>query len=179
MSVYKKLFKTTLIYGIATVVPKMIGFIMAPYHIDWLPEAGYADYTLIFSWMMFFNVVLSFGMETAFFRFYNKQENKKEVINNTILFLMAVCALFLAGVYFFKDAINAYFGIAPIVVTYLIWILVIDTLAVIPFAILRAQQRPIKYSFIKIFHKWVLFCSSFYLAPHYPQSYQKVPLSLC
>lgn len=150
MSVYKKLFKSTLIYGIATVVPKMIGFIMAPYHIDWLPEAGYADYTLIFSWMMFFNVVLSFGMETAFFRFYNKQENKKEVINNTILFLMAVCALFLAGVYFFKDAINAYFGIAPIVVTYLIWILVIDTLAVIPFAILRAQQRPIKYSFIKI-----------------------------
>ncbi|HUH25196.1 MAG TPA: oligosaccharide flippase family protein [Flavobacterium sp.] len=150
MSIYKNLFKTTLIYGIATVVPKMIGFIMAPYHIDWLPKNAYADYTLIFSWLMFFNVVLSFGMETAFFRFYNKQENKKEVVNNTLWFLMAVCAVFLGLVYLFKNAIDAYFGIPPIVVSFLIFILVLDTLAVIPFAILRAQQRPIKYSIIKI-----------------------------
>ncbi|WP_177761572.1 oligosaccharide flippase family protein [Flavobacterium sp. I3-2] len=150
MSVYKKLFGQTLIYGIATVVPKMIGFIMAPYHIDWLPKDAYADYTLIFSWMMFFNVILSFGMETAFFRFYNKKENKNEVINNTILFLMAVCAIFLGGIYLFKESIDLYFEIPPIVVSYLIWILVLDTLVVIPFAILRAQQRPIKYSFIKI-----------------------------
>lgn len=150
MSVYKKLFGQTLIYGIATVVPKMIGFIMAPYHINWLPKDAYADYTLIFSWMMFFNVVLSFGMETAFFRFYNKKENKKEVINNTILFLMAVCAIFLGVIYLFKESVDLYFEIPPIVVSCLIWILVLDTLVVIPFAILRAQQRPIKYSFIKI-----------------------------
>lgn len=150
MSVYKKLFGQTLIYGIATVVPKMIGFIMAPYHIDWLPKDAYADYTLIFSWMMFFNVILTFGMETAFFRFYNKKENKNEVINNTILFLMAVCTIFLGGIYLFKEYVDLYFEIPPIVVSYLIWILVLDTLVVIPFAILRAQQRPIKYSFIKI-----------------------------
>ena len=150
MNVYKNLFKTTLIYGIATVIPKMIGFIMAPYHIEWLPVGAYKDYTLIFSWMMFFNVVLSFGMETAFFRFYHKKDNKLEVINNTILFLMAVCAVFLGGIYLFKDMIDAYFGIPPVVVSFLIWILVLDTLAVIPFAVLRAEQRPVKYSFIKV-----------------------------
>lgn len=150
MNVYKNLFKTTLIYGIATVIPKMIGFIMAPYHIEWLPVGAYKDYTLIFSWMMFFNVVLSFGMETAFFRFYHKKDNKQEVINNTILFLMAVCAVFLGGIYLFKDMIDAYFGIPPVVVSFLIWILVLDTLAVIPFAVLRAEQRPVKYSFIKV-----------------------------
>lgn len=150
MSVYKNLFKTTLIYGIATVVPKMIGFFMTPFHTKWLPVGAYSDYTLIFSWMMFFNVVLSFGMETAFFRFYNKQENKNEVINNTLWFLIAVCAVFLGGIYLFKDIIDAYFGIPPIVVSFLIWILVLDTLVVIPFAVLRAQQRPIKYSFLKI-----------------------------
>src|SRR5690606_35840691 len=92
----------------------------------------------------------SFGMETAFFRFYNKQENKNEVINNTLWFLIAVCAVFLGGIYLFKDIIDAYFGIPPIVVSFLIWILVLDTLFVIPFAVLRAQQRPIKYSFLKI-----------------------------
>lgn len=128
----------------------MIGFFMTPFHTKWLPVGAYSDYTLIFSWMMFFNVVLSFGMETAFFRFYNKQENKNEVINNTLWFLIAVCVVFLGGIYLFKDIIDAYFGIPPIVVSFLIWILVLDTLVVIPFAILRAQQRPIKYSFLKI-----------------------------
>src|SRR5690606_26744998 len=128
----------------------MIGFIMAPYHIEWLPVGAYKDYTLIFSWMMFFNVVLSFGMETAFFRFYHKKDNKQEVINNTILFLIAVCSVFLGGIYLFKDMIDAYFGIPPVVVSFLIWILVLDTLAVIPFAVLRAEQRPVKYSFIKV-----------------------------
>ncbi len=177
MSVYKNLFKTTLIYGIATVVPKMIGFIMAPYHMDWLPMNAYADYTLIFSWMMFFNVVLAFGMETAFFRFYNKKENKQEVINNTLLFLMAVCVLFLIGIYAFKKHIDTYFGIPSEVVSFLVWILVLDTLAVIPFAVLRAQQRPIKYSSIKILNVMVnagLTVFFLYLIPRYLMSH---PLS--
>lgn len=180
MSVYKNLFKTTLIYGIATVIPKMIGFFMAPLHIDWLPKDAYADYTLIFSWMMFFNVVLSFGMETAFFRFYNKKDNKLEVINNTILFLMAVCGVFLIGVYLFKDYIDAYFGIPSIVVSFLIWILVLDSLAVIPFAILRAEERPIKYSVIKIANVLInagLTVVFLYLIPEYLKTHPNATIS--
>src|SRR5690606_14555540 len=124
----------------------MIGFFMTPYHTEWLPVGAYKDYTLIFSWMMFFNVVLTFGMETAFFRFYNKHDNKKEVVNNTLWFLITVCAVFLGAVYLFKDNIDAYFGIHPIVVGFLIWILILDTLAVIPIAMLRDDQLPITYS---------------------------------
>ncbi|MDN3705527.1 oligosaccharide flippase family protein [Myroides ceti] len=102
MSVYKKLFKQTLIYGIAAVIPKMIGFIMAPLHMQWLPDNAYGNYTLIFSWMMFFNVILAFGMETAFFRFYNKRENKKEVINNSIWYLFLVSFVFLGIAFLLK-----------------------------------------------------------------------------
>lgn len=158
----------------------MIGFFMTPYHTDWLPIGAYSDYTLIFSWMMFFNVVLSFGMETAFFRFYNKQENKKGVINNTLWFLIAVCAIFLGGIYLFKDIVDAYFGIPPVVVSFLIWILVLDTLAVIPFAVLRAEQRPIKYSFIKILNVLInagLTVVFLYLIPKYLETYPTNKLS--
>lgn len=150
MSVYKKLFKQTLIYGIAAVIPKMIGFIMAPLHMQWLPDNAYGNYTLIFSWMMFFNVILAFGMETAFFRFYNKRENKKEVINNSIWYLFLVSFVFLGIAFLFKNEIDHYFEIQPVVTTFLLWILVLDTLVVIPFAILRAHQRPVKYSAIRI-----------------------------
>lgn len=180
MSIYKNLFKTTLIYGIATVVPRMIGFIMAPYHMKWLPRNAYADYTLIFSWLMFFNVVLSFGMETAFFRFYNKHKNKKEVINNTILFLMMICAVFIGLVYVFKNYIDAYFGIPPVIVDFLIWILVLDALVIIPFAILRAEQRPIKYSAIKIANVLInagLTVVLLYLIPAYLQNHSESSLN--
>lgn len=180
MSIYKNLFKTTLIYGIATVVPRMIGFIMAPYHMKWLPRNAYADYTLIFSWLMFFNVVLSFGMETAFFRFYNKHKNKKEVINNTILFLMMICAVFIGLVYVFKNYIDAYFGIPPVIVDFLIWILVLDALVIIPFAILRAEQRPIKYSAIKIANVLInagLTVVLLYLIPIYLQNHSESSLN--
>lgn len=180
MSIYKNLFKTTLIYGIATVVPRMIGFIMAPYHMKWLPTNAYADYTLIFSWLMFFNVVLSFGMETAFFRFYNKHKNKKEVINNTILFLMMICAVFIGLVYVFKNYIDAYFGIPPVIVDFLIWILVLDALVIIPFAILRAKQRPIKYSAIKIANVLInagLTVVLLYLIPAYLQNHSESSLN--
>src|SRR5690606_41538297 len=121
----------------------MIGFFMAPLHIDWLPKDAYADYTLIFSWMMFFNVVLSFGMETAFFRFYNKQENKPEVIHNTILFLMAVCAVFLISVYAFKSYIDTYFGFSSAGVGYLFGCFVLVRFAVILFAMLLGRVRAI------------------------------------
>ena len=88
MNVYKKLFSQTLIYGVAAVFPKVIGFIMVPLHIEWMKdESVYGSYSVLFTWMMLFNALLSFGMETAFFRFYNKLENKAKVKNNSILFI--------------------------------------------------------------------------------------------
>lgn len=170
MNIYKKLFKTTLIYGIATVLPKMIGFIMARYHIDWLPENAYADYTVLFAWFMFFNVVLSFGMETAFFRFYNKYDNKKEVINNTLWFLMMVCGAFYLIAQLFKEEVDAYLKIDPMVVSFFIWILILDALAVIPFAKLRADEKPLKYSLIKVGNvviNAVLTVVFLYIIPHH------------
>src|SRR5690606_19883568 len=76
--------------------------------------------------------------------------------------------------YLFKDYIDAYFGIPSIIVDFLIWILVLDALAVIPFAILRAQQRPIKYSIIKIINVFLnagLTVVFLYLIPQYLQKH--------
>ncbi len=83
MSLYKNLFKQTFIYGIATVIPRMISFFLTPLYVEYLKGTSqYGEMTVIFSWMVFFNVLLSYGMETAFFRFYNKEANKQNVIEN-------------------------------------------------------------------------------------------------
>ncbi|ESU21971.1 polysaccharide biosynthesis protein [Flavobacterium cauense R2A-7] len=100
--------------------------------------------------MVFFNVILSYGMETAFFRFYNKEENKKSVIETTTISLVWSTIAFLLIAILFKDSIASAIEVDSQYIIYTIWILALDALVVVPFSKLRAQQRPIKYAVIKI-----------------------------
>ena len=150
MSVYKKIFQQTAIYGLAAVIPRVIGFLLVPFHTSFMSNSSYGQYSVVFSIMMFMNVILTFGMETSFFRFYNKSENKKEVINNTTIFLFFTSLIFLiigsGSGSFWANLLN----IPNSIINYVIGILVLDALVAIPFAQLRADQRPMMYSAIRI-----------------------------
>nr|WP_294934614.1 polysaccharide biosynthesis C-terminal domain-containing protein [uncultured Flavobacterium sp.] len=151
MSVYKNLFKQTFIYGIATVLPRMISFLLNPLYVKFLPNASdFGEVTVVFAYMVFFNVLLSYGMETAFFRFYNKEENKKSVIETTTISVFWTSVVFLVIALLFKNALAGFLNIDPQYITYTIWILALDALVVVPFCKLRAFQRPMKYAVIKI-----------------------------
>ncbi|MDI9256144.1 lipopolysaccharide biosynthesis protein [Flavobacterium sedimenticola] len=150
MSLYKNLFKQTLIYGLATVLPRMISFLLNPLYVDRLPKQEFADVSIIFAWLVFFNVVLSYGMETAFFRFFNAEDDKKRVVSTATvsLFWSSLGFLFLALI--FRNTLSDWSNIKVEYVTYTIWILVLDALVIIPFSRLRATQRPMVYAMIKI-----------------------------
>lgn len=150
MGLYKKLFQQTAIYGLATVVPRMMSFFLVPLYTELLPKAAYGKVTIIFSYMIFFNVILAYGMETAFFRFYNKETDKKNVIETATISIFWTSLLFLGIGLLFRNTLAAYSGIDVQYVTYTIWILVLDALVIIPFSKLRANQRPIFYAIIKI-----------------------------
>ena len=108
------------------------------------------EVSIIFSYLIFFNVVLTYGMETAFFRFYNQESNKKSVVSTAMISLLGSTLAFLAVALLFQNQIANLTDISVNYLVYTIWILVIDTLVVIPFAKLRAESRPIKYAVIKI-----------------------------
>ena len=150
MSLYKNLFKQTAIYGLATVLPRMFSFLLVPIYTDLLPKAAYGKVSIIFSWMIFFNVILAYGMETAFFRFYNKEANKKSVVETTTVSIFWSTLLFLFLSLLFRNTLANWSGIDTQYITYTIWILVLDALVIIPFSNLRANQQPIYYSCIKI-----------------------------
>lgn len=150
MSLYKKLFTQTLIYGLAAVFPKIIGFLMVRFYINWMPDNAYGSYSLIFSWIMFLNVILSFGMETTFFRFYNKIEDKKSVINISLWVIIGMCFLLTVPTLLFIDPISNYFKIDSDVTLFLLGILLLDALVVVPFALLRANEQSKKYTLVKI-----------------------------
>ena len=150
MSLYKNLFKQTAIYGLATVLPRMFSFLLVPIYTELLPKAAYGKVSIIFSWMIFFNVILAYGMETAFFRFYNKEADKKSVLETTTVSIFWSTFAFLFLSLLFRNKLASGSGIDVQYITYTIWILVLDALVIIPFSNLRATQRPIYYATIKI-----------------------------
>lgn len=150
MSLYKNLFKQTLIYGLATVLPRMLSFLLNPLYVDQLPKQEFADVSIVFAWLVFFNVILSYGMETAFFRFFNSEEDKKKVISTATVSIFWSSLVFLGIALLYRKALADWSNINVEYVTYTIWILALDALVIIPFSKLRAEKRPLFYAVIKI-----------------------------
>ena len=151
MSIFQKLFKQTFIYGLATVLPRMLSFLLVPLYTGVLTSvAEYGKVSLIFSWFVIFNVILAYGMETAFFRFFHNEENKNNVVGTSTISLLLTSIGFFILTLIFKDHIAAFTDISREFISLVIWILFFEALVIIPFAWLRANGRPMKYAFVKI-----------------------------
>ncbi|MEI7509111.1 MAG: polysaccharide biosynthesis C-terminal domain-containing protein [Flavobacterium sp.] len=166
MSLYKNLFKQTLIYGLATVFPRIISFILNPLFVKFLKDKSQmGEVSVIFAYLVFFNVVLSYGMETAFFRFYNSEEDKKKVISTTTISLFWSSLVFLILSLLFRNSLASWSNINVEYITYTILILTLDALAIIPFSKLRAEKRPMRYATIKMANVTInLLLNVFFLA---------------
>ncbi|PKV48827.1 O-antigen/teichoic acid export membrane protein [Aquimarina sp. MAR_2010_214] len=150
MSIFQKLFKQTFIYGLATVLPRMLSFILVPLYTKILPTEEYGKVSIIFSYFVLFNVILAYGMETAFFRFFNKESDKDAVVSTSAISLVISSFCFFVLALLFKNQIAILTDIRVDYITLVIWILLLDALVIVPFAWLRANERPMRYSLIKI-----------------------------
>jgi O-antigen/teichoic acid export membrane protein len=150
LGLYKNLFKQTAIYGIATVLPRMFTFFLVPLYTKVLSNSQYGEVSVQFAYLVVFNVILAYGMETAFFRFYNTQTSKQAVTTTATISIFWSSLLFLFLGLLCRKTIATWINIDVQYVTYSIWILVLDALVIIPFAQLRIQQKSIYYAIIKI-----------------------------
>lgn len=151
MNPLRTLFKQTVIYGAATVLPRVLSVILVRLYTTVFENAsGYGEYVKIYAWIAIFNVILAYGMETAFFRFYNEKRHKSSVVSTALISLMGSSFLFLALALLVKNDISLLTGIAPNFIGYAAAILVLDALVIVPFAMLRANGKPMRYAVLKI-----------------------------
>lgn len=150
MAALQKLFQQTFIYGLATVLPRMLSFLLVPLYTSVLPVREYGEISIIFSWIVLFNVLLAYGMETAFFRFFHKEKNKGLVVSTATLSLVFSSFLFLVLAYLARHLLADWSGIPVEYITYTLFVLVLDALVIIPFAWFRAKEMPVRYAAIKI-----------------------------
>ena len=151
MNPLKKLFKQTFIYGLATVLPKMLSFLLTPLYVTTLPSTDeFGRVSIIFAWFAIFNVILAYGMETAFFRFFHKADNKENVVTTSLISIAGSTVIFLVLAFIFQSFLADITEIDLKYIRYTIIILALDALVIIPFAWLRAKEKPMRYAWIKV-----------------------------
>ncbi len=147
----------------------MLSFLLVPLYTGKLPTTDYGEVSILFSWLVFFNVILSYGMETAFFRFFNSEKDKQNVIATATISIFWSTIFFLFGALIFRDSLAAYANVEVQYITYAIWILALDALVIIPFSKLRANQRPMMYATIKIGNVMVNLMLNIFFLVYLPQ----------
>jgi O-antigen/teichoic acid export membrane protein len=150
LSVLKKFLKDTIIYGLATVIPRLMNIILVSLHTETLETTSYSENTTFYVYAAFFNVLLTYGMETAFFRFFSKSEEKEKIFSTALISLLSTTLVFFIVVISFNESLANFVALDQTFFNLLVGVLVLDTLVAIPFAYLRATGRPIKFTAIKL-----------------------------
>ena len=155
MKEVRKLAGQTLVYGMGTIIPRFLNYaVMTPFYTRiFSKELGqYGIITEMYAWMAIMLVLLTYGMETGFFRFAQKSEDADNVYSTALLSLLITSALFVILVNVFISPVSALMKYSNNhdYIRMFAGIVAIDAFAAIPFAKLRRENKPAIFSAIKI-----------------------------
>lgn len=145
-------------------MPRVIVVLLNYLFIKNINNSDFAIFTNLYALISFINIVLSFGFETAYFRFSSDKNNEQKVFNTSFWFLTIFSSVFLILVLLFNQPIADVFGYSktPEFIRWFAWIAFFDNLLVIPLAWLRFHNKPIKYTAVRVIQ--AIFQSIFVIA---------------
>lgn len=176
----KKLAGQTVWYGLSNIGARFLNYILTPIVTYLLHsqsgQAEYGDYSVLMAAIAFVNVIYTYGMETAYFRFSVNTTERKTLFQTIFTSLFVSTALLSVLIILFGAEIGSFLGLNghPEYISWCVLIIAIDTMAAIPFARLRQEERPRKYAFTKvagIFVNIILTLFFIYYSPGYVQSH--------
>lgn len=183
MNPFRKLLGDTAIYGVSSIVGRFFNWWLMPYHTNIFNPEVYGVVSNLYSYVAFALILLTYGMETGFFRFASKSENPDKVYSTSLISLFASTLLFIALFGIFREDVATalqYEGHAE----YLWWLALtvgLDAFTAIPFAQLRLKGRPIKFAVIKMVNISVnIAFNLFFLSvcPWIAKNYPEIPIQL-
>ena len=148
----KKLVGQTAIYGLPSIVGRFLNFLLVPVYTLVLPVSAYGDVSELYAYVAFLIVFLTFGMETAYFHFLQKREDKEGVFNSSFLTVLILNSTFLVLLLLLYQplAIATLFENHPEYIVLLGIIVCIDAVSALPLAKLRAQEKAVKFATIQM-----------------------------
>ena len=151
MSGIKKLAGQTLWYGVSSIAARLINYLLTPYLTFKFTESQYGEMSIVYAFIPFMNVVFTYGMETAFFRFANKAD-KQAVYNTTSISLLSSTLLLTVLLLSLRHPLSVLLQTTehPEYLVLATVIIALDALCAIPFAKLRQDGRPVKFALAKV-----------------------------
>lgn len=155
MANLKSLAKDTAIYGMSSIIGRFLNYLLVPLYTAKISAAsgGYGVITNMYAYTALLMVILTYGMETTFFRFTNKEgENAQRVYATTLTMVGTTSLLFVALVFLFLSPLSGLMGYAdhPSYVWVMFTTVAIDAFQCIPFAYLRYKKRPLRFAALKL-----------------------------
>ena len=155
MASIKTLAKDTAIYGLSSIVGRFLNYLLVPLytHVISAASGGYGIVTNLYAYTALILVILTFGMETTFFRFANKEDEDANTVFSTSLALVsALSLLFLGAVVLFATPISQELGYAdhPDYLLMMAAVVALDAIQAIPFCLLRFQKKAMKFASLKL-----------------------------
>ena len=157
MSKLSSLAKDTAIYGLSSIVGRFLNYLLVPLYTAKMSAAsgGYGVITNMYAYTALVLVLLTFGMETTYFRFANKtHEDSRRVYSTALMSVATVSALFVALVLLCITPLSTAMGYAdhPSYVWVMALTVAIDAVLCLPFALLRQQKKAVKFAALKLFN---------------------------
>ena len=139
-----------------------MNLVLVPLHTSTLNTVAYSENTSYYVYAAFANVLLTYGMETAFFRFFNKEKDNSKVFTTVLASLITTSILFCVIAFIFSDSIALWLKIPVEQLQILAGTLIIDTIAATAFALYRIQGKAFKFAVIKLLSLVVTVFFNFY-----------------
>lgn len=165
MSKIKALAGETALYGLGSIVPRALNFLLVPLHTRIFAPEQFGVITNLLAYVAFLNIVFTFGMETAYFRFATKPgSDPRRVFNLVQTIVLCISGALSIGLITAATPIAAGLHI-PDHANFIIWlvlVMLLDAIVAIPFAELRLQKRPLRFALAKILNVLIIIALNWY-----------------
>lgn len=176
----KRLAKDTAVYGLSSIIGRFLNWLLVPMYTRVLVGTGeFGIYTNIYAWVALLLIILTYGMETGFFRFINKKEEQDpmRVYSTTLFSIGTTSILFLLFVFVFLSPLSRALNYAdhPEYLAMMLSVVVVDAFCCIPFAYLRYQGKALRFMWIKLFSIFLNILLNLFFFIVYPKIYHESP----
>jgi O-antigen/teichoic acid export membrane protein len=151
----RKLAGQTAVYGLGTIVPRLLNYLLTPFLTYGFSAAEFGINSELYAYMAFLNVLFTYGMETTFFNFQARNEDKAGVSKTAFTTLLSSSLLLSVLLFLFVPWISRYLSTPnavylPDFIYWSVLIIASDAIAAIPFARLRSENKAFKFSLLKL-----------------------------
>ena len=157
MNPLKKLAGQTVIYGLSSVVGRLLNYLLVPLYTRYFLPSEYGVVTELYAYVAFLVVILTYGIETAFFRYSQRVPNKKSVYSTALISLLITSCIFVSIIYFNASPISNWLQY-PEFPEYIRWFAIIiglDAVSAISFAKLREQNKASRFALVRLLNIFI------------------------